>query len=341
MTTLTVTVPRMTRATWYKHRVSVLGIPAVFLLAALLLWIDGAVQRHWLSAHHLTGCLVASSVYGGSVCNSGASVRTALYAQFYNPFRTNITEVEVLVLPALVGLFAGVPWVAREFESGAFRFTWTQSISGRRWLLGTFVPLTLLAVVTAAVYGIAAHWWFQVAQWRSGASYSAWSWQSFELTPLSMLSWTLLTMSLALLLGVMIRRVLPAMIALVVTLGVCALLTQTWLREHLFSLGTVVRQASWGTGSNWPFSSGTYVAQTWFRTPSGQRLSVLTAFHQTGTYQGSLNVWIAQHHYTYWVAYQPYSHRVWLELARNGILVAIAALAVFASVRWLRIRPAE
>ena len=30
-----VTALRMTRATWYKHRFSVVGIPAVFLLAAL------------------------------------------------------------------------------------------------------------------------------------------------------------------------------------------------------------------------------------------------------------------------------------------------------------------
>jgi hypothetical protein len=42
----------------------------------------------------------------------------------------------VLALPVLAGLFAGVPWVAREFESGAFGFTWTQGTSPRHWLLG-------------------------------------------------------------------------------------------------------------------------------------------------------------------------------------------------------------
>jgi hypothetical protein len=340
MTALTVTVPRMTRVTWYKHRVSVLGIPAVFLLAALLLWIDGMLQRHWISVHHLAGCLVANEGYG-SVCDSGSGARSAIFAQFTDPFRTNITEVGAVVLPALVGLFAGVPWVAREFESGAFRFTWTQSISGRRWLLGTFAPLVLLAAVTAAVYGIAAHWWFQVAQWRSGTSYNTWSWESFELNPLSILSWTLLTMSLALLLGVTIRRVLPAMIALVVTLGACVLLAQTWLREHLFGIGAVVKQVSWGINVGWPPDTTSYIARTWFRTPSGQRLSEETVFSRLANYQGNVDNWLTQHHYTYWVAYQPYSHRIWMELARNGILITAAALAVFASVWWLRIRPAE
>ena len=56
---------------------------------------------------------------------------------------------------------------------------------------------------------------------------------------------------------------------------------------------------------------------------------------------GGRRAWMAQHHYPSWVAYQPHSHLIWLELARNGILVAVAALAVLASVWWLRIRPAD
>ena len=64
------TVLRTTRAAWYKHRFSVVGIPAVFLLAALALFADSVVQRHWLSVHHLSGCLVANATTGGSWCGS-------------------------------------------------------------------------------------------------------------------------------------------------------------------------------------------------------------------------------------------------------------------------------
>ena len=174
-------------------------------------------------------------------------------------------------------------WVAREFESGAFRFTWTQGTGPRRWLLGTFGPLAALATVSAAIYGAAAYWWYQLAQWQNGTSIWPWRWSSFELTPFSIAGWTVLSMALALLCGVLIRRVLPAMIAFIVTLGACAYVSQTWLRPWLFGIGTTVKQ----------------------------------------------------------VAYQPYSHLIWLELARNGILVAVAALAVLASVCWLRIRPAD
>jgi hypothetical protein len=51
--------------------------------------------------------------------------------------------------------------------------------------------------------------------------------------------------------------------------------------------------------------------------------------------------WLAQRHLTEWIAYQPHSHLVWLMLARNGIIIAVAALAVLASIWWLRKHPAE
>jgi len=302
----TVTVLRMTRATWYKHRFSVVGIPAVFLLAALALFAEGVVQRHQISAHHLNGCLVADPTTGGSSCQSAA------WVSFISPSQTpNFIAAAVVALPLLVGLFAGVPWVAREFESGAFRFTWTQGTGPRRWLLGTFGPLAALATVSAAIYGAAAYWWYQLAQWQNGTSIWPWRWSSFELTPFSIAGWTVLSMALALLCGVLIRRVLPAMIAFIVTLGACAYVSQTWLRPWLFGVGATATQVSSSTSADWPDSTTTYIAATW------------------------------QQHGTSWVAYQPYSHLIWLELARNGILVAVAALAVLASVCWLRIRPAD
>jgi hypothetical protein len=323
------TVPRMTRATWYKHRFSVVGIPAVFLLPALALFADGVVQRHYLSVHHLNGCLVANATTGGSSCGS------AVWVSFLSPSPTpNVIAVAVLALPVLAGLFAGVPWAAREFESGAFRFTWTQGTSPRRWLLGTFGPLVLLAAVSAAVYGAAAYWWYQLAQWQTGTSIWSWRWSSFELTPLSIASWTVLAMALALLCGVLVRRVLPAMVAFIVTLGVCAYLSQTWLRLWLFGIGTAVKQVGLSTSAGWPSSTTTYTVQSWLQNPGGHRLS---AWPQVS----NVSAWLAQHHYTYWVAFQPHRHLIWLELARNGILITAAALAVLASVWWLRIRPAD
>ena len=115
------------------------------------------------------------------------------------------------------------------------------------------------------------------------------------------------------------------MIAFIVTLGACAYLSQTWLRPWLFGIGTAVKQVSWSTSAGWPPSTTTYTVQTWLQTPCGQRVSGLPTVNNVSA----------------WVAYQPHNHLIWLELARNGILVTVAAFAVLASVWWLRIRPAD
>ena len=263
-----INVPRMTRVTWYKHRALVLGISGLFLLAAALLVIDSVLQRHWISSHHFTYCLAYADNATSSRClTQDSPYLLGTFAGFVNYWRTEGAVVAVLLLAAVTGLFAGVPWAAREFEGGGFRFTWTQSVSPLRWLLGTFGPLTLLAGVTAAICGVAAHWWFQVAQFRLNGGTTPWGWESLEMTPLSLVSWTLLAMALALLLGVTIRRVLPAMIAFAVTFGGCLVLAQTWLPEFLFRVGDIPLQLNYST-QEYP-TGGSYVAQMWFAVREG------------------------------------------------------------------------
>jgi hypothetical protein len=160
------------------------------------------------------------------------------------------------------------------------------------------------------------------------------------MTPLAMVSWTLLAMALALLLGVTIRRVLPAMVAFAVTFGGCLVLAQTWLPAFLFRVGDIPLRLNYSAPE---YPTGSYVTQTWFARPGGPKLNPMTVYGQMYSAPQRLSPvrWLAQHHLTEWIAYQPHSHLVWLALARNGILAAVAALAVLASVWWLRKHPAE
>ena len=339
--TKAINVPRMTRVTWYQHRALVLGIPGLFLLAAVMLVADSVLQRHWVSSHHFTYCLAYAPDATSSRCLTENSPNSlGVFAEFVNYWRTEGAVVAVYLLAAVTGLFAGVPWVAREFEGGGFRFTWTQSVSPLRWLLGTFGSLSLLAGVSAAICGAAAHWWFQVAQFRLDGGTSPWGWESFEMTPLSLVSWTLLAMALALLLGVTIRRVLPAMVAFAATFGGCLVLAQAWLSPFLFRVGAIPLPVSYSAPE---YPAGSYVAQTWFARPGGPKLNPVTVYAEIDSAPNQLAQahWLAQHHLTEWIAYQPHSHLVWFALARNGILVAVAALAVLASIWWLRRHPAE
>ena len=125
---------RMAGVTWRQHRASLAGV-AVFLGAlAVYLWLTGLQIRH----SQATACHPASSL----ACHINFTGRYAV--------TVNVVRVFLQAVPALIGAFAGAPVLAREMETGTFRFAWTQGIGRWRWALAKVV---LLAVVVIAAAG--------------------------------------------------------------------------------------------------------------------------------------------------------------------------------------------
>jgi hypothetical protein len=333
---MTIAVPRMTRITWYRHRAALAGIIAVFGIATAFLIIDGVVLHSWVDAHHIAGCL-AGTESGQVNCPPAAWDSFSGKATF----RPDVPWSLIAIAPALA-LFAGVPWVTREFDTGSFRYTWVQSISPRRWLLGTFGSLAVIAAVAAVLCGLAFGWWFRLAQWQGLYPRYPWYWEHFELTPLSMACWTLLAMALALVTGVAVRRTVPAMAAFVLTYGTWLFFADPWLRPHLFTIGTVVKPALLESPSQ-GLRYEDYVVDSWFTGPGGHRIAFDSVLHRIPWNLSGINAdrWLAQNHYAYWISYQP-AGRVWVfQLAWAAILLTVAAACVLTAVWLLRTRPAE
>ena len=273
-----INVPRMARVTWYRHRASVLGIPGLFLLAAALLVIDSLLQRHWVSSHHLTYCLAYADNSTSSRCLTQNS-----------PYHWGFSRGSSTTGGRKAPCWRYSCWPRRQACSPECRGWPASSTAAASGSPGPRVSVRVAGCSarsdhspcspgsTAAICGVAAHWWFQVAQFRLDGGTTPWGWESFEMTPLSMVSWTLLAMALALLLGVTIRRVLPAMITFAVTFGGCLVLAQTWLSAFLFSVGT---SRCGSTTSTQEYPSGSYVAQTWFARPGGPKLNPMTVYAQ-------------------------------------------------------------
>jgi hypothetical protein len=74
----------------------------------------------------------------------------------------------VVGTPILLGLFLGVPLVAREVESRTAQLAWTLSRSRRRWLLQRAVPVLGAVVVACAAAGIAGDLLVHAAPWVEG-----------------------------------------------------------------------------------------------------------------------------------------------------------------------------
>lgn len=69
------------------------------------------------------------------------------------------TSIMVYVLPAIIGVFWGVPLVARELETGTHNLIWNQSITRKRWLTTKLGVGVLAAMVAGGLLSTAVTWW--------------------------------------------------------------------------------------------------------------------------------------------------------------------------------------
>jgi hypothetical protein len=326
--TATVMAMRRTRATWYGHRPAIIGILAVFAVATLFLIVQGALLR---SATYAIGA-------------EGYRVLTG-YVPLFQFGDAAFIERSLYLIPLVTAVFAGVPWLTREFETGSFRYTWVQGIGRTEWLLGTFGPLAATAALAAAACGFAAQWWYHFAQSSAGqAPFGGWAWADFGLAPDTLIGLTLLAMSLALFAGVAIRRTVPAIAACAVACVTCFTLALWPLRDWLVFLAPIVTRRLYNYGGSTFGDGGTprwndLYLRGWLTGPDGRPANgaVLTKLSS----RWRADTWLAQHHYTYWIAYQPHD-RIWLfQLATAAVLVLASAAVVLMATWLLRTHPPQ
>ncbi|MHB8246134.1 MAG: hypothetical protein ACYDGN_12425 [Acidimicrobiales bacterium] len=136
---------------------------------------------------------------------------------------------EKLVIPALIGAFVGAPVLAKELETGTFRYTWTQGFGRARWTVATLAPLAV--TVLAGAVGFLFSWCYEpLIGGRYGSSPLAGN--TFDLHGVAFAAWTLTAFSIGVLAGILIRRVVPAMFATLVAWSGLAVENGVFLRPH-------------------------------------------------------------------------------------------------------------
>lgn len=329
---------RMARITWYRHRWAVVAILGVFGAATAVLIVEGTALRVWLDDNGMAQCVGVMEPYGISACAGKPG-----WNNLFSIYIARDTAYALLVVPPAAALLGGLPWLTREFETGGFRYTWVQGIKPVRWLLGVFGSLTAIAIVAAAVCGVASDWWYRVAQWPVAVMPApGWGWDAFGLSPIALVGWTVFAMALAMLVAVVIRRTVPAMAAFAATYAGCLIFTLWWLCPHLLRLAPVVARGQWGTGFSLDAPHWKDLGITWWLTgPNGsaltgeQFLNMLGAAGPRST-PAQQAQWLVAHHDTYWIAYQPHARLVVFQLALALLLLALSALSVLAAVVLLR-----
>src|ERR1700677_4840514 len=131
---------RMAWVTWRQHRFALAGVGGLLGVLAAYLVFTGLPMHHAYAA--VAACRPASSL----ACSNAIG-------DFDNAHWSTAEAIAVLlqVVPALIGAFAAAPVLARELETGTFRYAWTQSIGRTRWTLAGMLIRRVVPAIAATM----------------------------------------------------------------------------------------------------------------------------------------------------------------------------------------------
>jgi len=319
---------RMAGVTWRQHRVALAGAAVLLGALTVYLWIAG------LPLHHAYAAAVDCHPASSAACQGLDSTLDGMDNFLSNGFILQ-------VLPVLIGAFVGAPVLARELETGTFRYTWTQGFGRRRWAVAKLALLAVLLTAAAGAFGALLTWYYQpfVSNQSLGLPRTTPLTPTlFDLRGVGFPAWTLAAFAIGALAGMLIRRVVPALVATLVVYTGLAFAAAGFLRQHyltplLTSNGNNVPDNAWVISQWWArdgrFAFGSY--------PPSNILNQFCAPPSAGTEKGGPGNWgpcLMQHGFTQWTRYQPAS-RFWpLQWIEGGWLLALSVLLIAATI-WL------
>ncbi|MGW9245597.1 ABC transporter permease [Streptomyces badius] len=237
----------------------------------------------------------------------------------------------LLLVAGLIGVFVAGPLIARELESGTFRLAWAQSVSPAHWLAARLAVPAALAVVGMTVLIAAYRWGLWALRGYPYSSMAHWHASGiFPGTGPALLGFTLLAVAVGALCAVLVRRTLLSMSLTALALGTVALgLGQR--RDELWP--TAFRQGP----DPVRLDSGDWVVDMGRLTESGRKLYWEDCYdYAADPLQDIEACWRELGAVAHFSEVHPASHYWPLQLVETGILLALAALAVFAAFRVLR-----
>lgn len=336
---------RLMRVALIQHRAALITIFVTFIALVIAIVIGRDAVSASYASYLAAGCTLAHPI------NLGVCANTA--NQFADIPSFTPLVIALRLFPLVIGAFVGAPLVARELESGTYRFAWTQGVGRTRLLLVTLAMLALVVTPVAVALGFLLGGWYihpyaviNIAvgsHWQSGLFTTTW-W----MTPI----WTLFALALGTFVGTVVKRTVAAIAATAAIVGGILLAVGLYL-PRIFGTGAVASSRMLLNGMNsgpLNFSAshgqgpaGSWLVRAWYTGLGGHVLGIKAAnrvsikvnslFESLKGGTSAALRWLALHHHTYWVSYQPADH-FWILQAVVGLVVLIVGvLCAFATVR--------
>ena len=316
---------RLVWVTWRQHRVALAGVAVLLGGLGLYLLIMG------LKIHSGYASVTSCRPAGSAACG----LANSQFTNDYYPTAQLVTSF-LLVVPVLVGVFVGAPLLARELETGTFRFAWTQGCGRMRWAIAKLALLAVAVTVAAEAFSLLFSWYFQ--PWLARGLDGMLAPQLFDLRGIDFAAWTLLAFAIGAIAGVLIGRTVPAMAASIAAWTGLDFAANLFLRKH-YQAPLVAGSAKASTGSfanNWSWAQ-------WYTGPNGKPVSQQTirnvvaqapASVQNSKDPNAAAAYLSAHHYAQWWLYQPQSRYWHFQFIEGGWLLVLS-LVLLAGTVWL------
>jgi hypothetical protein len=320
---------RMAWVTWRQQRATLISVPAVLAAVAVFLVIFG------LKVHHDYAALVHCPLVDGQN-ESQTCVQAFSHFNSADWPLGNACAILIQLAPVLIGAFAGAPLLARELETGTYRYAWTQGLGRERQAIAKLALVGVTLAVVAGAFGELFAWFFQPFLYTEQMNVLTDG--VFSNRGLVFPAFTLLAFAIGAFFGMLLRRIIPAMAA---TLG----------------LYLVVRLVAWGVRKYYPVAVVTsnakifgefgtprlpgypWILSTWVTGPGGQPVSQPVAIqveNQTAMAPGAS----VPPGYTEWTRWIPLSHYWPMQFIEAGWLLVLSVALFAATVSLVRRRAA-
>jgi hypothetical protein len=197
----------MTWLTWRQFRIPALSVFAALVLIGVVLAITGPelVGR--------TNFSDQDALFGGTIL--------VLY-----------------LLPAVIGVFWGVPMITRELESGTHSLVWNQTVTRKRWLTTKLGFGLLTAMVAAGLLGWAVSWWASpidalAAQQTDRGMLSRIAPVVFGARGIVPIGYAAFALALGVAVGMLLKQTVAAMAVTLVVLAAVLLVVPNFVRPYL------------------------------------------------------------------------------------------------------------
>ncbi|MGA8117353.1 MAG: hypothetical protein WCA46_27270 [Actinocatenispora sp.] len=294
---------------WRQQRLQlIVSLSLVAALAAVVVGVhlDAVAYLH---SHGITRCLSHAT----QACEPGMS----MFRDRYDMVESTITSVLVGV-PVVLGIFAGAPLFAREFEQRTHLFALTQSMSRTRWWITKLVVAGAPVVLGTALLGVLNAWAATPLDYFGGSRLGT---PNFESQGLVLAAYALLAFTISAVAGQLSRNTVAAMaVGLALYVGIVVGVSQG-ARPH-YQAPVALRAGVSDVTPSIP-RGGTWVSMDYVNA-AGARLDY-TAMHCEGL-DGTFEECLKQNDITSQVVeYQP-ATRFWpFQLAESGIVAVLSA----------------